>query len=84
VRLAAIEALSAGESVAFTRRLPEATADAINKAILQLKNNVAPAVQRVKKRHIGREFVTDSGTFVTYDRNAILAIIVVTRTDDDL
>jgi hypothetical protein len=82
-RTKAIDALKPNESAAFAQRLVAATPDEITTTIRAMKNNMAPALARLKKRYPEREWVVDTATTITHDRNAVVAMIVVTRVDEE-
>lgn len=68
--------LDVGETVATAKRL--AAGSDISSAKAKLRASINPAVSKARKQH-EREFVADTGEFLTQDGNVVVAV-TVTRT----
>lgn len=81
---ASVKALTIGESVSRTRRVPVGSKEAKNLAgvLAQLRNVCNQAVSKVRNE-TGSNFRVESGVCLTDDKGAHLATVAVTRLDDE-
>ncbi len=76
-----IAALSVGESVSLTTRIPARSKnidEATRRARMDLKNRIAPFVARAK-RDSGGTFTAETAAALAHDYSAILVTVAVTR-----
>lgn len=88
-----IRNLPPGESLSRCQRFPmaELTEDGVKEGLNILRSGLNQTVSRVRKR-TGQEYRVESGTLLTDDQEAIIAVVCVTRLgepedsggDDDL
>ena len=76
---AQLRALKKGESLAKAERfeLGEEMAEPINDVLARLRRTVNAATSRV--RATGSNFRVESGTMITNDNEAVIAVVTVTR-----
>jgi len=76
-----IRALRKGESLAKVKRIETTSSDAdkIGEALAAIKRIVNTSVSRVRKDKPGSNFRVESGTMLTHDHEAVLAVVSVSR-----
>lgn len=81
---AQVRGLNIGECVAKAERFELGTRKAgeVGESLQKLRRTVNAAVSRIRDK-TGNNFRVESGSFVTDDLNAALAVVTVTRVDND-
>lgn len=75
---AQLRELTKGRSVARVERLPLEDASTINDTLHRMRRTTNAAVSRIRES-TGSNFRVESGAMLTYEGDAVLAVVSVTR-----